>query len=89
MAVIYLLLFMVFSIVEGEDFSVVSPLVVEFPPTADNGTQRCINISVTSDNTLEGPQSFLVNLTQVSLDIVTLDPSSVTIDVVDGNCKCL
>ena len=65
----------------------VSPLKVEFPPTAVNGTQQCINISVERDFTLEGNHLFLVNLTEVSLDLVTLDPSFVVVDIVDSDSK--
>ena len=83
------------STVKGEDFELVSPEVVQFPAgTSDNHTIQCLNISALRDNTLEGRQSFPVDISVSGINppsIITLRSSQapVYIEDIDSEFICI
>ena len=79
--------------VEGEDFTTVSPdmLEVVFPAGTTDGTVLCDSLSIINDNNLEGTHQFSVQIIGVTADLmnqVTTDPVDATVEVSDNEGGC-
>ena len=79
--------------VEGEDFTTVSPdmLQVVFPAGTTDGTVLCDSLSIINDNNLEGTQQFSVHITGVTAELmnqVTIDPVNTTVEINDDEGGC-
>ena len=49
-------------------------------------SQKCVNIPITNDNTLENTESFFVNLNRNGLDSrITLNPTRGEIEILDDD----
>ena len=75
--------------VEGEDFTTVSPdmLEVVFPAGTTNGTVLCNSLGIIDDDNLEGTHQFSVNITGVTADLidqVTTDPVNAMVEISDN-----
>ena len=79
--------------VEGQDFTTVSPdmLEVVFPAGTTDGTVLCDSLSIMNDDNLEGTHQFLVHITGVTPDLmnqVITDPVDATVEISDDEGGC-
>ena len=79
--------------VEGQDFTTVSPEMLEvvFPAGTTNGTVLCDSLSIIDDDNLEGTHQFSVNITGVTADLmnqVTTDPVNAMVEISDNEGGC-
>ena len=74
-----------FSLVEGEDFSGMDPVVATFPAgVTTSGDLACVNITILEDMVLEGQHSFVVQIAHVSPDEANIIAPSIA-DVIIGD----
>ena len=81
--------------VEGEDFTTVSPdmLEVVFPTGTTDGTVLCDSLSIINDDNLEGTHQFSVHITGVTgtadlMNQVRTNPKYATVEIADDEGGC-
>ena len=82
-----------FLAVEGEDYTTVSPDMLEviFPTGTTDRTVLCDSLSIINDDNLEGTHQFSVHIIEVTPDLmnlVTTDPVDTTVEITDDEGGC-
>ena len=70
----------------GADYILSIPFEVFYPAGSEIGTQKCVNISIVDDDTLEGTHNFNVSLLDPGNPCCNVvSPSTIKIDILDDD----
>ena len=76
----------------GSDYNLPKSFEVFYPAGSEIGTQKCANIVIFDDDTLEGTHNFTINLVDPGNPCCNVVfPSTIQIDILDneGQCMCV
>ncbi len=73
----------------GMDYSLPGDFQIEFGSSSLSGDAECVNVTISNDDFVEGKEEFVVTVTSVSPQVELSVINSVTVTIVDNDCKII